>query len=116
GLPLSEKRASETGENLVFDSAILAMAPTWKDVEWLISTAKRPVILKGILSADDAERAVKAGAAGVVVSNHGGRTLDTLPATIDALPRIAERLAGAKPILLDGGIRRGTDVFKALAL
>jgi 4-hydroxymandelate oxidase len=100
----------------LFNPSALALAATWKDVEWLLSFAKRPVLLKGILSADDAEHAVKLGIAGVVVSNHGGRTLDTLPATIEALPRIAERLAGAKPILLDGGIRRGTDVFKALAL
>jgi 4-hydroxymandelate oxidase len=103
-------------QNSLFDPAALTLATTWKDVEWLLSFAKRPVLLKGILSADDAEQAVKLGVAGVIVSNHGGRTLDTLPATIDALPRIADRLAGAKPILLDGGIRRGTDVFKALAL
>jgi 4-hydroxymandelate oxidase len=111
--PLATVRGEE---NLIFNTPLLSMAPTWKDVEALLASTKKPVLLKGILSADDAERAVKLGAAGVIVSNHGGRTLDTLPATIDALPRIADRLAGAKPILLDGGIRRGTDVFKALAL
>lgn len=103
-------------DSLVFNPKALELVVTWRDVEWLLSFAKRPVLLKGILSADDAERAVQTGAAGLVVSNHGGRTLDTVPASIDALPRVVDRVAGAVPILLDGGIRRGTDVFKALAL
>jgi 4-hydroxymandelate oxidase len=116
GLAPVQPGPEQDAGNLVFNPANLALAVTWRDVEWLLSFAKRPVLLKGILSADDAEQAVKLGVAGIVVSNHGGRTLDTVPASIDALPRIADRLAGAKPILLDGGIRRGTDVFKALAL
>jgi len=103
-------------ENSIFNAAGLALAATWKDVEWLCSFAKVPVILKGILSAEDAELAVKAGVAGVIVSNHGGRTLDTVPATIEVLPRVVERVAGRVPVLMDGGVRRGTDVFKALAL
>ena len=89
---------------------------TWRDVEWLRSMTDRPLLLKGILDAGDAERAVAAGAAGIIVSNHGARNLDTVPATIEALPEIAERVAGRVPLLLDGGIRRGTDVVKALAL
>jgi 4-hydroxymandelate oxidase len=89
---------------------------TWDDVAWMREAAKVPLILKGILHPDDAERAIDAGAAAIVVSNHGGRNLDTVPPTIDALPRIAERVANRVPLLIDGGIRRGTDVLKALAL
>ena len=74
------------------------------------------MILKGILTAEDARLAIDHGAAGIIVSNHGGRNLDTLPATIEALPGVAEAVEGRVPLLLDGGIRRGTDVVKALAL
>jgi 4-hydroxymandelate oxidase len=88
---------------------------TWKDVDWLLSFAKVPLLLKGILDPDDADRAVRAGAGGVIVSNHGARNLDTLPATIDALPAIADRVAGTAVVFVDGGIRRGTDVLKAIA-
>jgi len=93
----------------------MATAPTWDDVDWLIAHTQLPVLLKGILDPEDAELAIAHGAAGIVVSNHGGRTLDTLPATLDALPSIAERVAGRVPVLMDGGIRRGTDIFKAIA-
>jgi 4-hydroxymandelate oxidase len=89
---------------------------TWKDIAWIRDAADVPLILKGILHPDDAELAIDAGAAGIIVSNHGARNLDTLPATIDVLPRVADRVAGRIPLFLDGGIRRGTDVLKALAL
>ena len=89
---------------------------TWKDIEWMLSFARVPVLLKGLMSADDAEEAVQAGVAGVIVSNHGGRNLDTAPATIEVLPEIAGRVAGRIAVLMDGGIRRGTDVLKAMAL
>src|SRR3954470_23437561 len=98
---------------------LLNPALTWKDVAWLQSITRLPVLVKGIVRADDALRAAEAGAAGVVVSNHGGRQLDTSPATIEVLPEIADALAARGhgiELLLDGGIRRGTDVVKALAL
>ena len=89
---------------------------TWKDIDWLRSFARVPVLLKGILNPDDADQAVRAGASGIIVSNHGGRNLDTVPATAEVLPQVADKVAGRVPILMDGGIRRGTDVLKALAL
>jgi 4-hydroxymandelate oxidase len=89
---------------------------SWQDVEWLHSITKLPVLVKGILRADDAKLAVKYGAAGIIVSNHGGRQLDTGPATIDVLARVADAVAGSAEIFVDGGIRRGTDVLKAIAL
>lgn len=89
---------------------------TWSAVEWLRSITKLPVLVKGVVRADDAVRAVEHGAAGIVVSNHGGRQLDASPATIDVLPRIADAVAGRCEILLDGGVRRGADAIKAIAL
>lgn len=89
---------------------------TWADIEWLCAVAEIPVWLKGVINPDDALRAVSAGVAGVIVSNHGARNLDTLPSTAEALPRIVEKVQGKLPLLVDGGIRRGTDVLKALAM
>ena len=83
---------------------------------WLRKLTSLPLLVKGIVRADDAAHAIAAGASGVVVSNHGGRQLDASPATIDVLPRIADAVAGRGEVLLDGGIRRGADVIKALAL
>jgi len=97
-------------------SELLNPALTWKDVEWLRSITKLPVLLKGVLNPEDAARAVDAGVAGVIVSNHGARNLDTVPSTAAALPRIVERVQGKVLLIVDGGIRRGTDVLKALAL
>ncbi len=87
----------------------------WEDLEWLVSATSLPVVVKGGVRGDDAARCVDQGAAAVVVSNHGGRQLDTSPATIDALAEVAETVGGRIEILLDGGVRRGTDVIKALA-
>ncbi|HSV45823.1 MAG TPA: alpha-hydroxy acid oxidase [Ramlibacter sp.] len=95
---------------------LAAQAATWADVEWLLGVTHLPVLLKGILHPEDARLAARAQVAGLIVSNHGGRTLDTAPATAAMLPRIADSVAGALPLLVDGGIRRGTDVLKALAL
>ena len=94
-------------------------AATWADVQWLIGQTHLPVLLKGITHPQDAVQAVKLGAAGVIVSNHGGRVLDTLPATAELLPRIVQAVRHQQPqalVLVDGGLRRGTDLFKALAL
>jgi 4-hydroxymandelate oxidase len=96
--------------------ALCAAAPTWADFEWLCANAGLPVIAKGILHPDDARAARDSGAAAVIVSNHGGRTLDALPATATMLPRVADALGGTLPLLADGGIRSGADVLKALAL
>lgn len=89
---------------------------TWDDVDYVRSFAKVPVLIKGVLNPDDADHAVKAGASGILVSNHGARQLDTVQATAEALPAVVDRVAGRVPVLVDGGIRRGTDVLKALAL
>jgi isopentenyl diphosphate isomerase/L-lactate dehydrogenase-like FMN-dependent dehydrogenase len=89
---------------------------TWDDVGALAADTKLPVLLKGILTAEDALLAVEHGVAGIVVSNHGGRQLDGVPATIDVLAEIVDAAGGRIEVLLDGGIRRGTDVVKALAL
>lgn len=103
------------GQSALFDG-LLHHAPTWEDIAWLRSVTRLPVLLKGVLHPADARQAVDAGAAGLIVSNHGGRTLDTAPATATALPRVVQAVGGAVPVLVDGGIRRGTDVLKAMAL
>ena len=116
GIQALPEQTAQAGGSALFGGALLANAPTWKDVKWLIGLTKLPVLLKGITTAEDAQHAIDCGAAGVIVSNHGGRTLDTLPATIDILPEVAKAVNRRVPILLDGGIQRGTDIFKALAL
>lgn len=95
---------------------LLARAPTWAEVAWLRAHTRLPLWLKGVLHPDDARQAAALGVAGLIVSNHGGRVLDTAVSTAWALPRVADALQGALPLLVDGGIRRGTDVLKALAL
>lgn len=89
---------------------------SWEDVDFIKNTTDLPLIIKGVLTADIAMRAIERGAAGIQVSNHGGRQLDGVPAAIDALPAVADAVKGGVPIIMDSGIRRGTDVFKALAL
>ena len=88
---------------------------SWRDLEWLAGFGL-PVVLKGVLTAEDARLAMEHGAAGVIVSNHGGRQLDGVPATIDALQEVVEAVDGRTEVLLDGGVRRGVDVLRALAL
>jgi len=89
---------------------------SWKDIEWLRSLSGMPLLIKGIVRADDAVLAVKHGAAGIVVSNHGGRQLDTAVAPIDVLEEVVSAVDGRAEVLVDGGIRRGTDIVKAIAL
>jgi len=96
--------------------ALVSPSITWRDVEHLAAEAELPVLVKGVLTAEDARLACEHGAAGIVVSNHGGRQLDGVAATIDALPEVVDAVAGRTEVLLDGGIRRGADVVKALAL
>ena len=97
-------------------SELLNPKLNWKDIEWLCSVSRIPVLLKGVLNPEDAARSLDTGVSGLMVSNHGARNLDTLPSTAQALPRVAEKVGGKLPLLVDGGIRRGTDVLKALAL
>jgi 4-hydroxymandelate oxidase len=89
---------------------------TWEHVRWVRSRTKLPLLLKGILAPEDASLAVDHGADGIVVSNHGARNLDTTPSTLEALPGVVDAVSGKIPVLVDGGIRRGTDIFKAIAL
>jgi 4-hydroxymandelate oxidase len=89
---------------------------SWKDLEWLAGLSALPLVIKGLVRTDDARRAADHGASAVVVSNHGGRQLDTAIPGVRALPDIADAVGGRIPVMMDGGIRRGTDVLKALAL
>lgn len=114
-LPPAPRVALQPGQSALFD-ALLHQAPTWDDVAWLQSITRLPVLLKGVLHPADARQAAGLQVAGLVVSNHGGRTLDTAPATATALPRIVQAVESRLPVLVDGGIRRGTDVLKAMAL
>jgi 4-hydroxymandelate oxidase len=113
GLPAA--KGSQRSSDSIYSGA-LDPAVTWKDVEWLRSLTRIPVLVKGVMDGDDAARAVGAGVSGIIVSNHGGRTLDTLPPTMEVLPGVIAKVAGRIPVLVDGGIRRGTDILKALGM
>jgi 4-hydroxymandelate oxidase len=106
----------EHGGMQAFIATLRPFLLTWDEIDWMRSVTSTPILLKGVMTAEDALLAVEHGVDGVVVSNHGGRQIDGTLATIDALPEIAEAVAGRIAVLLDGGIRRGTDVLKALAL
>jgi 4-hydroxymandelate oxidase len=109
---LAASPVHRTTEGSIYN-AVLDPTLTWQDIEWLRGLSRLPVLIKGVLNPDDAAKGADAGV-GIIVSNHGSRNLDTLPATIDALPRVADAVKGRVPILMDGGVRRGTDVLKAL--
>jgi len=106
------------GESVLSQFVATLQTPTlsWDDLEWLRSLAPLPMLLKGVVRADDAARAADMGVEGIWVSNHGGRQLDGAIATADALPGIVEAVRGRSSIIVDGGVRRGTDVLKALAM
>ena len=99
-------------EGTTFDDAGM----TWEIIAWLRANCDMKIVLKGIVTKEDAFLSIKHNVDGIIVSNHGGRQLESLRSTIDCLPEIAEEINGKIPILIDGGIRRGTDIFKALAL
>jgi len=109
GLNTAGQVAHQTQGTKIYDQ-LFDPSFNWSDLEWLRKAAGVPVVIKGILTPEDAIRAVDTGADGVIVSTHGGRNLDGLPATIDALPRVVEAVRGRIPVMLDSGIRRGTDV------
>jgi 4-hydroxymandelate oxidase len=102
-------------QSMVFDGW-MARAPTWEDLAWLRAQTRLPLLVKGVLHPEDAERALDLGADGLIVSNHGGRILSAAPASIRVLPAISARVDGRVPVLLDSGIRSGSDVLRALAL
>jgi L-lactate dehydrogenase (cytochrome)/(S)-mandelate dehydrogenase len=97
-------------------ASLLDPSMSWKDVEELRQIWKGPLVLKGIMHPEEAKRAIDHGVDGVIVSNHGGRQLDGSPASIDALPDVVDAVSGRIPVLVDGGVRRGVDVVRALAL
>ena len=113
-LPSDLRFAHFEGEDVIGELEPEALS--WEDVAWLRSVTDLPVVLKGVLHPEDAALAVEHGASGVVVSTHGGRQLDGVPASIEALPAVVEAVGGRAEVYLDGGVRRGTDVLKALAL
>jgi len=114
GFDLNDRMSNEEVQD--FNDQAWDLALSWKFFDWLRSITKLPLIVKGVLRAEDAEKAVAMGLNGIVVSNHGGRRLDGVPASIEQLPHIVKAVDGRAEIFLDSGIRRGTDVFKALAL
>ncbi|CAH3122285.1 unnamed protein product [Porites lobata] len=113
------EKNKQRGSGFAFDNfakTLFNKSITFETIDWLKSITKLPVLVKGILTADDARKAVQHGVDGIIVSNHGGRQLDCVPATIDVLPEIVDAVNGKVEVYVDGGIRLGTDVFKALAL
>jgi len=97
-------------------SALATSVVTWKDFEWLRKAWPGPIVVKGVLTGEDARRSIDAGAAGLIVSNHGGRQLDSVSATLRALPEIVKAVNGQIEVLMDGGIRRGSDIVKAICM
>ncbi|GMY34816.1 peroxisomal (S)-2-hydroxy-acid oxidase GLO4-like [Fagus crenata] len=114
---LSIEADSDNGSKLeAYAKETMDASLCWKDIEWLKSITNMPILIKGILTHEDAIKAAEVGVAGIIVSNHGARQLDYTPATINVLEEVVRAVVGRVPVFFDGGVRRGTDVFKALAL
>jgi 4-hydroxymandelate oxidase len=113
--PVASPHVLTTNDSRIFQG-VMRDAPRWRDLDWLIRQSPLPVWVKGVLHADDAHELQQRGVAGIVVSNHGGRSLDGAPASLDMLPAIRAAVSAEYPLLLDSGIRSGSDVFKAIAL
>ncbi|XP_056162807.1 peroxisomal (S)-2-hydroxyacid oxidase GLO4-like [Syzygium oleosum] len=110
-------KVRDEGSNVkAFADSTVDASLSWKDIGWLRSITKLPILIKGVLTHEDAIKAVEAGVAGIIVSNHGARQLDYSPATISVLEEVVHAVKGKVPVFIDGGVRRGTDVFKALTL
>jgi L-lactate dehydrogenase (cytochrome) len=97
-------------------AALASSTVTWQDLRWIREAWAGPLVIKGVLTGEDARRAIDEGASAIVVSNHGGRQLDCVPASLQVLPEIVEAVNGRIEVLMDGGVRRGTDVIKAICL
>ncbi|KAJ7515315.1 hypothetical protein O6H91_22G010400 [Diphasiastrum complanatum] len=116
GLDLGKMEKTNDSGLASYISSQIDRSLSWKDIRWLQTITKLPILVKGVLTAEDAKLCVEVGAAGVIVSNHGARQLDFVPATISALEEVVTAIQGRIPVFMDGGVRRGTDVLKALAL
>lgn len=116
GLMSTEVSSDEGSKLELFAKETFDPSLSWKDIGWLKSITNLPILIKGVLTREDAIKAVEVGVAGIVVSNHGARQLDYSPASITVLEEVVHAVGGKIPVLFDGGVRRGTDVFKALAL
>lgn len=115
-MPSPVQRAEAQAGRILFGTPFADAVPDWESLAWLRRTTRLPIVVKGLLSPDDCRKAVELGADGIIVSNHGGRVLDGLATPMDMLPSIVEAVGGRVPLLLDGGVRTGTDALKALAL
>ena len=116
GIPQQRQTGDLMSEHILFGSELARGAPTWDDLVWLRQQTRLPLIIKGLLSARAAAQAVELGADAIVVSNHGGRVLDTAVSPLEVLPAIRAATPAHIPLLMDGGVRQGTDVLKAIAL
>ncbi|CAD5206991.1 unnamed protein product [Bursaphelenchus okinawaensis] len=114
----SKTKSGEAGASglAAYTNSLFDQSLNWEDLAWLVKNSRLPIIVKGVMRADDAQKAIEYGASAIIVSNHGGRQLDHAPATIEALPEVVKAVNRQVPVFIDGGFRCGTDVFKALAL